>query len=167
MESKGNSYSVSIGYQASKSYPGERNISIGYASGPDVSGTERTVSIGDLSGTSGNYSIALGAQAVVNGLASIQLGQGNNSTAGTLQVWTYPLLDKTTGLIPTGRLGSGTQDSTTFLRGDGTWQEVSGGSSTLDGLTDVVITTAASGDILSYNGTNWVNNSNRKLYILW
>jgi hypothetical protein len=32
-----------------------------------------------------------------------------------------------------------------------------GGSSTLDGLTDVVITAAASGDILRHNGTNWVD----------
>lgn len=32
-----------------------------------------------------------------------------------------------------------------------------GGASALDDLTDTVITSAASGDILSYNGTNWVN----------
>ena len=32
-----------------------------------------------------------------------------------------------------------------------------GGSSTLDGLDDVVITTAISGQVLKFNGTNWVN----------
>ncbi|MFA7308905.1 MAG: tail fiber domain-containing protein [Patescibacteria group bacterium] len=32
-----------------------------------------------------------------------------------------------------------------------------GGASTLDGLTDVIITTPATGEILRYNGTNWVN----------
>lgn len=32
-----------------------------------------------------------------------------------------------------------------------------GGATTLDGLTDVVITAAASGDILRHNGTNWVD----------
>lgn len=32
-----------------------------------------------------------------------------------------------------------------------------GGSLSLDGLTDVVITAAATGDIIRYNGTNWVD----------
>jgi hypothetical protein len=31
------------------------------------------------------------------------------------------------------------------------------GSTTLDGLTDVVITTSASGQVLEYNGSSWVN----------
>jgi hypothetical protein len=35
--------------------------------------------------------------------------------------------------------------------------DLGGGASTLDGLTDVVITAAASGDILRHNGTNWVD----------
>ncbi len=32
-----------------------------------------------------------------------------------------------------------------------------GGATTLDGLSDVVITAAASGDILRHNGANWVD----------
>lgn len=34
-----------------------------------------------------------------------------------------------------------------------------GGSSTLDGLSDVVITGAATGQVLKFNGTNWVNDT--------
>lgn len=34
---------------------------------------------------------------------------------------------------------------------------VEGGASTLDGLTDVQITGAVAGQVLKYNGTNWVN----------
>lgn len=34
-----------------------------------------------------------------------------------------------------------------------------GGSTTLAGLVDVTITTPASGDVLMYNGTNWVNST--------
>jgi hypothetical protein len=32
-----------------------------------------------------------------------------------------------------------------------------GGATTLDGLTDVVITAPATGEVLKYNGTNWIN----------
>ena len=34
-----------------------------------------------------------------------------------------------------------------------------GGSSNLDGLTDVVITSPLSGQVLKYNGTNWINDT--------
>lgn len=41
---------------------------------------------------------------------------------------------------------------------DDTWYPLAGiAVQTLDGLTDVVISTATSGQTLVYNGTNWVN----------
>lgn len=44
--------------------------------------------------------------------------------------------------------------------GDDTWYPLAGiASQTLDGLSDVVITSAATSQILAYNGTNWVNSS--------
>lgn len=46
----------------------------------------------------------------------------------------------TAGTVPAARLGSGTADNTTFLRGDGSWQTVTSGVSSVNGLDgDIVL----------------------------
>lgn len=53
-------------------------------------------------------------------------------------------------------LGSGIADATKFLRGDRSWQVVSGGggATSLDELTDVQITTPQDGDYIEFDGTS-------------
>lgn len=82
-----------------------------------VSGTAVAVGRGYNSShrvkASANKSIAIGcintSDQVCEATAedTIQLGNGTNSTANTLQVFTFQLLDGTTGLIPAERLGTG------------------------------------------------------------
>jgi hypothetical protein len=69
---------------------------------------------------------------------------------------------------PTWSTAAGDVDVIEFSSVDGgtTWfgdagSGASGGSSDLDGLTDVTITTPAEGDMLRYNGTIWVNSALR------
>lgn len=52
---------------------------------------------------------------------------------------------------------TGTPDGTKFLRDDNTWATPSGGASDLDDLSDVTITTPTSGQVLTYDGSGWVN----------
>jgi hypothetical protein len=58
-----------------------------------------------------------------------------------------------------GELGLNYADGKIFYKnGSGTIVEFSsGGSVNLDALTDVIITTPASGQVLEYNGSSWVN----------
>jgi len=63
----------------------------------------------------------------------------------------------TTGTINVERLGSGAS-GTKFLRGDNTWQTVSGGGGgALDGLSDVTITSVQTNQVLKYDGSAWTN----------
>ncbi len=59
------------------------------------------------------------------------------------------------GTVPAVRLGSGTASASTYLRGDGAWAAVSGGA--LSSLSDVTLTSPANGNVLTYNGSKWVN----------
>ena len=69
--------------------------------------------------------------AAIFGTTSGTVCQGNDSRlsdARTPTTHTHAASDITSGTLATARLGSGTADSTTYLRGDQTWATVSGGS---------------------------------------
>ncbi len=75
-------------------------------------------------------------------------------TSGTLADARIPNLDTskiTSGTMATARLGSGTANSTTFLAGDGSYKEVSGGISWQSTIVTASTLTAVSG-----NGY-WIN----------
>ena len=95
---------------------------------------------GDLGGTA--------AAPTVPGLA----GKANTTH-------THAASDIASGTIATARLGSGTADTTKFLRGDSTWATPAAAAGSIATDTDVVLTSPANNDFLGYNsGTSKWNN---------
>ncbi|HCR55871.1 TPA: hypothetical protein DIV49_02765 [Candidatus Saccharibacteria bacterium] len=98
---------------------------------------------GDLSGTASNAQIVAGAvdttelaagavtdAKVASGIAQSKITNLTSDLASKASTThTHAGADITSGTVGTARLGSGTANSTTYLRGDGTWATPSGGSS--------------------------------------
>ena len=93
-----------------------------------------------VSASNGNISI------VPHGSGNIQLTPASGYV--TISAVNFPTSTPSAGQVLYAINGSGSLGWTT---------PSSGGATTLDELSDVVITAAASGDILYHNGTNWVD----------
>jgi len=103
----------------------------------------------------------LGGDLDVNGHSIVSASNGNIAIVpnGTGNIQLTPASGKITlGALdfPTG-MGTNGQVLTTNGSSAMTWTTVSGGATNLDGLSDVAITGATIGEVLQYNGTNWVD----------
>lgn len=99
------------------------------------------------------------------GIDAIQLGTGTNSVEGTLQVYSYQLLDEE-GKIPDARLNDATSDGGLYGRKDGAWERVTKdaiGLSNVDNTSDankpISAETQAALDAITENTSNIQNSS--------
>lgn len=95
-----------------------------------IASSDLTVSRAVVSDGSGKVAVATTTATeigYVNGVTSAIQTQIDGKAATS---HTHAASDIASGTVATARLGSGTADSTTYLRGDQTWQTISGGIST-------------------------------------
>ena len=99
--------------------------------GAAITGAASTIATADLtaskvlvSNSSGKVAASSISSAFLDPTSSIQT-QLNAKAASS---HTHAASDITSGTVATARLGSGTANSTTYLRGDSTWATVSGGT---------------------------------------
>jgi len=75
----------------------------------------------------------------------------------TLLGGSIELTTEVTGILPPANLGTGTDISTKYLRGDGTWQTVSGGSVTIGSATGTTFTDLAGLGTITGTGLHTIN----------
>lgn len=110
----------------------------------NVSGSASTVPASGITGIVALANGGTGVNATSNANLRNQLGIDNATN----------LLS---GVVAPARLGTGTPDNTVYLRGDGVWATVPVGVTALSALSDVTLTSPSNGQVLSYNGSRWVN----------
>lgn len=120
-----------------------------------TTGGAGTVTVGAIHGA-----VTLGADAdTLLGLSGQALSLDTQSANRVLAGPTSgAAADPTFRALVAADLGSGTPDGTKFLRDDLSWQAAAG-VTTLDGLTDVVITAPAASQVLRYDGSYWRNSA--------
>jgi hypothetical protein len=125
------------------------------------SGTNYDTSWGTLSAvaTSGAYGDLSGTPTLAT--VATSGSYADLSSKPTIPTKTSDLTNDS-GFITSNGIPSQTGQSGKYLTTNGSalsWGTVTGGSTTLDGLSDVVITSVSSGQVLKYDGTNWVNST--------
>lgn len=106
----------------------------------------RTITLPNVTGTvvtTGNLSAITETGTVTSGTWSGSFGAVSGANLTTLNAGNLA-----SGTVPTARLGSGTANSTTYLRGDNTWQTISSGLT----IGTTTITSGTSGRVLYNNG---------------
>jgi hypothetical protein len=114
---KSNGGSVTVGYSAQGN--ALSSVTIGSYAESSSNSSRYKIAIGAYAYATQSKSIAIGGgdskaeAAQANAKEAIQIGTGINSTAKTLQVFEYQLLDGNTGKIPAERIGTGYDASKT------------------------------------------------------